>query len=419
MAAISLRPHELPSSSSKLSDLTFYLTTDTGKTIDLKKHEHQQHEILIKSSSKATKPDPFRWTTFQSYASGGIGAGEKLVSPRHQHEKLGSYSDLGIHESLQTWMDNNISSYVSHPNEWSERMYPSRICYIYGMEGNGKITCVANFCQKKRINLLFVKPYFIDSFAFLEYTTLAKEKQPCIIYFDNATSLISDTQTTCSFIAAIKGDLDPKLHNVWVMLSSDLAPFRTTPLFADFVRDNGSVLYVPLIDRFDIRLDFVIICFYALCGPTFKVETLDDIEWRHVFENIANSAEGCTMREMYQFMHKVFASIRTSVGGPPVSPTPLDFTTAIKNLPCRIESTRQEQMSLVIRDVGADRRRMEDAWFSHTHNNRVIQMRYKDPTPYIHRDEYCPSTPTYSCIQGNSDEYEEDFIFKNNKRQRS
>lgn len=359
-------------------------------------------EVLISSDSQLL--NPFRWTVFQKHAETvQIEGAQKglIVSPRNENETIQHqlYENFDIHNDLNTWLNFNLRAYLDNKSKWSQRVPPKRFLYLFGSQGNGKSTAVAKFCKEMGVNLLFVKSLSRHNTYFPRYTEFAKQHQPCLIFYDNASYITQEEHVAASFVATIQGDLNSRLDDVWIVLSNNSNPNTVPSSIKSIIASCGEVAYVPVLESVESRKQFILTCLKTVSSDVSYPHRSDQpgsFDWNIAVNDMAMCSESCTMREIYDFIVSVFLRVYRVSRMKQLVPTVSDFKEAVSRLPRRMEHMRHSESILVTRNVEKDKQEYHDMWNNYARVNSI-----KDPSPLAPYspsntlDEYCPSTPKY------------------------
>ncbi|OQW70848.1 MAG: hypothetical protein BVN35_17705 [Proteobacteria bacterium ST_bin11] len=213
---------------------------------------------------------------------------------------------LSALDTFNNWLTTNVANYLSTRNIWKS-IGPNRFLYSFGPRGSGRSSAVASFCSTNKINLHYIRNEFYKPGELLQIFEYAKVKQPCIVYFNDADRITGNSKAMEYLSAAMKLHLNNVTSNVWVILSSRVAPLKAFALnspMGDYFTTYGSAVSTPsLCNAKEIR-DLLNVFFMRLV----QVEDFCDIEgpWMAIINSLINKSMYHTAGEIMVFLHSVF-----------------------------------------------------------------------------------------------------------------
>lgn len=287
---------------------------------------------------------------------------------------------------LKRWLDGNIAAFTETHKFWQTEVTPRRLLYAYGTRGNGRLTYIADFCCRHRINLLFVRHSMHPKDMFFNVYEQAKKMEPCIVYINNATRVFSDSAYTNEFLAAYASTLTSSAANVWTVLSGSYPPKMLLvhskrgahPIYS-ILEHSGDVVHVPCISDIDEA---------GRVAVDFLRELTNDADYAAsdtrlpLISHMARAFLFHTMSEIRIFLRNIIARYnaqcaltRTMIKSPPLS----IFDTALESLP-NSESGGQHYRKLFSRDAYTDYAEQRTAWQSYSNLIAPVQEYCYEPS---------------------------------------
>lgn len=246
--------------------------------------------------------------------------------------------------TMRNWLDANVRAYLNTSRFWQAEIFPQRLLYAYGLRGNGRLTCLTDFCCEQGINLLFVRHSFHPKDMFFSIFEKAKQMEPCIIYVNSATSIFSNPSYTSEFMAAYSSVIVSSAMNIWVVLAGSFSPKKLVlhgqhsshPIYK-MIERRGSVVHVPCINDVKksarVAIDF-------LRELTQHSESIPRdyrrTPWEPVVDHMARAFLFHTMQEIRDYMSHIISNYNIECArgrGPFCMPPPSVFITALDRLP--------------------------------------------------------------------------------------
>lgn len=297
--------------------------------------------------------------------------------------QAGSRRTFSHVRDMQRWLDSNVGAYTKTHQHWQEEVMPRRILYAYGTRGNGRLTCLADFCCRNRINLLFVRHSTHPKDMFFNVYEQAKKMQPCIVYINNATRVFSDAGHTKEFVAAYSSVLTSSAMNIWTVLSGSYPPkmlllhskHSAHPIYT-LIEHSGDIVHVPCISDIDEAARVAVEFLRELTAD--REYATGDAAWSTLINHMARAFLFHTMYEIRIFLRDIIAKhnmqcalTRSTIRSPPMS----IFDAALQRLPL-VDSCNQQYRKLYSRDVYADHNDQLTSWRSYVDLTAPVQYEY-------------------------------------------
>lgn len=328
-------------------------STTMAKRLDYERDGASQLSVR-----KTTADDEARLTysTMQLFASPD--ASPCLTHPRSKSITWmrESLIDIGVHADMQEWFDANVVCYLRDQALWPMKVPPKRFLMNYGQTGSGRTTALVTLCGQHHVNLITVKAHVRQPDYLIKTYEMAKNNQPCVVFFDNDYRITSDGQESRAarkqLYAAYKEYMDVKLDNVWTVISSSRYPrqfLSGEDHFSRFFAENGGAVYTPALSRYDTIHNIIVHILYDYTGSLDFQQPNE--QWTIVIDNMTRYAMYHTINEIHTFIADVFRTYRHSVrhklgngelydDDVPSVPRPEDFTERFNHLPSVNDSPR-------------------------------------------------------------------------------
>ena len=354
---------------------------------------------------------------------------KKLTSPRNSSAPifLDTFQPLKdtTLQDLTKWLQNNVISYLQHKSSWETGIYPERLLYLYGLKGVGRLSTVAYYCHQHKINLIYVNPNYNEEAMHADLFKTAKEYQPCIIYYDEATEMVNTPGRLAPFAAMFDVLLDVSQHDVWVFLAGENDLVQLPFTLSYMLERYGSVVYTPVGTDSAYRYKVIEGMLRGLVGSsTYPYQYLDDVngrkltpmDWREFLSRFNLACNYCTYRDIWRFIVKVFRTFRQTIdhradaeeqasamSTPKISrtayPSLSHFEAEYNILPTRTDNNCSDVRILVAhRDVVSDSTMMISTWNLY-HQSHPSAGDFVLPSSISFDDDddegyTCPSSPT-------------------------
>lgn len=298
-----------------------------------------------------------------------------VVHPRDgvQRWKAGERRIYSHLRDMQQWLEVNIAAYMNTAQHWQPEVYPRRFLYAHGMRGSGRLTLLADFCCKHRINLLVVRRNENTKDALFAVYEKAAQMEPCVVYINNATSILGSSTFTNELIAAYAKGVYALSMNVWTVLAGSFAPKSLLvhtqqsahPIFSKLLEPSGDIVHVPCVSDIDetsrMAIDFL--------REVAQDDTIVPSDYRHtpwsgVVDHMARAFIFHTGQEMRRFIRDIFSrhNSRCASSGESISlPSPGVFDAVLRRL-VRVESCGQIHYKLFSRNSYQDHARQLEGW---------------------------------------------------------
>lgn len=315
-----------------------------------------------------TAPDDTTSCNFHETSDG------QVVHPRDgvQRWTAGGRRIYSHVQHMHRWLDVNVGSYLRTQAHWQSEVYPRRFLYAYGMRGSGRLTLLADYCCRNRVNLLvaWISQHSKDMlFSIYEK---AASMEPCVLYINNATSIFSTPAHTNELIAAHSKCIDSLATNVWTVLAGSFAPKMLKvyqqgphPIYTMLIEPYGDVVYVPCVSNISeaahVAVDFIReITQYEDIVPRDYVHTT----WGPVIDHMARAFLFHTMQEMRRFVRNIVAEHNSECaykGEAIHMPSAKTFSDALQKV-VRVENGGQYHFKLFTRNSYQAHAHQLEAW---------------------------------------------------------
>lgn len=314
--------------------------------------------------------------------------------------KVGSRRLFNHTKTMRTWLDKHIRLYMTTRLEWQSEVFPQRTLYCYGTRGNGRAMCVTNFCAENKINLLFVKHNTHTKDVFFSVFEKAKAIQPCIVYFNNATTIFSNAEYTKELMSAYSNIIDSAALDIWLVFAGSYPPDRliahnrhTAHRAYKLFEQQGEIVHVPCISTLK-DAEYVAIEFLRELSQNSNYPPTRgmSLAWQSVLEKLAGAFIFNTMYEIRSFLHNVFRdhninTAATARGDRCWEPHETSFVSDLVKFPV-IESNGQNYRRLCrTRDSYADHKTQNQSWSEYA----AVMNIDIDSTPPAPEYSYVPS----------------------------
>ena len=304
----------LSSSSSSLSlsgATTTSTTTTTTRTSRMT--DDDDHDGLISSQQQQQqhrdrhRQHPDRYSVVVPFATDRRLADDEITyNPRSPQVSFSPSTLVPLDElqPLQNWLRNFVINYTLHQSRWSSRVAPERLLYACGLEGSGRLTTTTLACKEARVNLLLVRRGYQEPSYVIEVYERALTLQPCLIYWDDADYICTDSRYANDLHAFIDARLNERLSNVWTVISGVTNPRFFPATMKAMLAKYGRALRVPTVD--DVQRREMVIC-----GQLRAISRLPEYpemtsDWQSVIQMIVSYSYMCSLREIEMFLRTVF-----------------------------------------------------------------------------------------------------------------
>lgn len=237
--------------------------------------------------------------------------------------KAGTRQMFNHTKSMRTWLDKHIRMYMATRLHWQGEIFPQRALYCYGTRGNGRAMCVTNFCATNKINLLFVKHNTHTKDVFFSVFEKAKSMQPCIVYFNNATTIFSNPEYTKELMSAYSNIIDSSALDVWSVFAGSFPPDRllahsrhSAHRAYKLFEQQGDIVHVPCISTLREAEQVTIEFLHELSqNADFPPSRGMTSAWHSIIDKLSSAFLFNTMYEIRNFLHNVFRDHNINTAG--------------------------------------------------------------------------------------------------------